>query len=92
MNHSFSDFEDLETWIRFKRLHFLSLGYTKVTMYDLFTYLKKTTWKKGIPKDYYLCVRDIMEVHPNDYFNYVALQATVYNVPDLKDINIEELF
>lgn len=85
------EFRKYEKWLSFKSAEFARLGYTTITPEDLWEYFTDFKWKRERPVRYYLEIRDIMEVRPNDYFTYASLNAQVYSATSLDEMNLEDL-
>lgn len=92
MGQEVSDFALYEYWIRLKQKDFFRLGYDRVTKHDLWRYCTKYLWKHHRPDHYYHEVHDILSIEPNDYFTFASLEAQVYNVPSLEEMQLDDLF
>ena len=91
MNQGNNDFYLYGPWIYFKQSQFFDLGYTEVSSEDLWNYCLNFLWKHKRPDQYYLEVEDILSIQPNEYFNYASLKATVYDVPSLDEMKLDDL-
>lgn len=85
------DFFRYEVWLEIKKEEFSDNGYDQVTTEDLWNYCVKFLWKHHRPPRYHEEVKDIMTIEPNDYFNYASLEAQVYNVSSLEDMQLDDL-
>ncbi|WP_018659404.1 post-transcriptional regulator [Allofustis seminis] len=85
-------YSQFEEWLEYKAREFHDLGYLNVTAEDLWEYVTTFLWKRQLPTRYFEQVHDIMEIRTNDFFTFVSLDAQVYNVTTLDEMNIEELF
>lgn len=79
-------------WLEYKAREFHEMGYLNVTGADLWEYTTDFLWKQQVPAQYFRQVHDIMEITANDFFTFASLNAQVYNVTPLDEMNIEELF
>ena len=69
-----------------------SEGYSNIETDDLILCFKSFVWKHSIPSYYYQQVADILNASVNQYFDYKSLEAQVYNVSSLEEINFEGFF
>lgn len=92
MGQKVSDFALYEYWIGLKQKDFFRFGYDQVTKHDLWQYCTKYLWKHHRPVHYHREVHDILSIEPNDYFTFASLEAQVYNVPSLEEMQLEDLF
>lgn len=78
-------------WVRQQVKKFSALGYPNVSSKDLWGYLCDFRWKYDCPSSYKARITDIKKMTPNDYFTYESLNATIYKVPKLDDIDLDGL-
>lgn len=78
-------------WLARKKNEFADLGYHSVTLEDIWSYFKNYLWKKEKPRNFIQRVRDIVNLTPNDYFNYATLKAQVYDVKSLNEYDMSEV-
>lgn len=79
-------------WLYRLRKKFVKLGYSKVSSKDLWSYLTRFRWKHACPSSYRARILDMKQVTPNDYFTYESLNATIYNVPNLDEMDLDDLW
>lgn len=91
VSYSPHDFFRYEVWLQIKQKEFAKNGYEQVTIEDLWNYCVKFLWKNHRPERYHEEVRSIMAIEPNDYFNFASLEAQVYNVSSLEDMQLDDL-
>ena len=85
-------FNSLQPWINLKIIEFHRLGYTEIKIDDLWRYLKNFRWKKKMPVHYYQQIKEILSLKPNHYLDFASLEAQVYKVPSLDEMDLEDLF
>lgn len=85
-------FTHLKPWLELKASEFSEYGYDSIHVDDLWRYFTEFRWKKAVPSHYYQQIKDIMDTTANQYFDFVALEAQVYKVTSLDDINFKEFF
>lgn len=85
-------YEELRPWFELKVSEFSKEGYSNIEADDLILCFKSFVWKHSIPSYYYQQVADILNASVNQYFDYKSLEAQVYNVSSLEEINFEEFF
>ncbi|SFH77285.1 post-transcriptional regulator [Pisciglobus halotolerans] len=85
-------FDSLKPWIDLKVKEFHHLGYPQITTEDIWRYLKTFRWKKEIPVHYYQQINDILNLMPNHYLDFASLEAQVYQVRSLDEMNLNDLF
>lgn len=78
-------------WLKRQVKSFEKQGYDHVSSQDLWRYLKEFRWKHEMPSSFKARIQDIKQVKPNDYFTYESLNATIYNVPTLDEMDLDEL-
>ena len=91
MAESTLSFYTYEVWLTSKAKDFEKQGYASVTARDLWNYLISYRWKKGEPSLYYEVVSDIMDITPNQYFNYESVKAQVYDVKSIDKYDLSNL-
>ncbi len=74
-----------------KQEQFSKNGYDQVTIEDLWKYCLTFLWKNFRPERYHEEVKAIMDIELNDYFNYASLEAQVYNVTSLEDMDFNDI-
>lgn len=82
----------LEPWFELKVNEFSKQGYDNIHTEDIFRYFTNFSWKHSVPKHYYQQIQDIMKVTANHYFDFVALEAQVYKVTSLDEMNFDDFF
>lgn len=85
------EFFKYEVWLKIKKEEFKEIGYDQVSTEDLWDYCLKFLWKHIRPERYHEEVHCIMSIEPNDYFTYASLEAQVYNVSSLADMQLDDL-
>lgn len=83
---------EYEVWLNIIKDSFAKQGYEQVSTEDLWDYCVSFLWKHREPERYYEKVREIMAIEPNDYFTYASLEAQIYNVSSLDEMNLTDLF
>ncbi|WP_407392104.1 post-transcriptional regulator [Carnobacterium jeotgali] len=92
INESFAYSSKYEPWVNLKIREFNQLGYHQINEEDLWKFVVQFCWKRAVPEHYYQQINDIMKITPNHYLDYAALEAQVYKVTSLDDMNLEDLF
>ena len=82
----------LEYWLRLKVVEFSKLGYDSVSVEDLRHYLNDFLWKRQVPTTKTERIYQIMQITPNDYWDFVLLETQITKVKSLNQINLRELF
>jgi hypothetical protein len=92
-NMKVSNFEFLclRPWFLSKSHSLKKQGYNGIEWQDIEEYYKEFAWKREAPKKFSDRIKRIQQLHANDYFDYAKLQATVYDVPPLEEMNIKDL-
>lgn len=85
-------YEELLPWFELKVSEFSKEGYSNIETSDLILCFKNLVWRHSVPQHYYQQVFEILNVNVNQYFDYKSLEAQVYNVSSLEEINFEEFF
>ncbi|SFK53644.1 Post-transcriptional regulator [Marinilactibacillus piezotolerans] len=91
MGYQTQAFFNYETWLRMKQEEFLKNGYDQVTVEDLWKYCNTFLWKHARPERYHEEVKAIMEIKVNDYFNFASLEAQIYNVSSLDEMELNDI-
>ncbi|WP_256864645.1 post-transcriptional regulator [Marinilactibacillus piezotolerans] len=91
MDYQQQSFFNYEIWLRMKQEEFSMHGYDQVTVDDLWKYCNTFLWKHSRPERYHQEVKAIMDITLNDYFNFASLEAQVYNVSSLDEMELEDL-
>lgn len=89
-NISEKQYDQLKPWFKLKATEFNQLGYDNIQVDDIYRYFKEFSWKHTVPLHYYQQIRDIMKTTVNHYFDFVALEAQVYKVSSLDEINFDD--
>lgn len=92
MAEDVNDKSEYKVWLNIVKDSFAKQGYQKVSTEDLWDYCINFLWKHKRPNRYFAEVRDIMAIEPNDYFTYASLEAQVYKVSSLDEMNFDDLF
>ncbi|SIO04201.1 Post-transcriptional regulator [Carnobacterium alterfunditum] len=92
INESITYYTKYEPWLNLKIQEFNQLGYHQINKEDLWKYVVDLCWKRNVPAHYYQQISDIMKITPNHYLDYAAVEAQVYKVTSLDDMNFEGLF
>lgn len=90
-NISEKQYDQLKPWFKLKATEFNQLGYDNIQVDDIYRYFKEFSWKHTVPPHYYQQIRDIMKTTVNHYFDFVALEAQVYKVSSLDEINFDDI-
>lgn len=85
-------YKKMEPWLDLKLKEFHKLGYNQIYLEDLWRYVKTFCWKNEIPAHYYQQISYIMALTPNDYLDFASLEAQVYLITDLDEMNLDDLF
>ena len=85
-------YEEMLPWFELKRSEFKKDGYPHIETENLYICFKNFVWKHSVPQHYYQRVFDIMKFTVNQYFDYESLEAQVYKVASLEEINFDEFF
>lgn len=83
-------YEELLPWFELKVSEFSVEGYPNIEVRDIYLCFKKFVWKHTVPEHYYQRVFDIVRFNVNQYFDFKSLEAQVYQVSSLDDINFDE--
>lgn len=83
-------YEELLPWFELKRSEFVKEGYHHIETEKLYQCFKNFVWKHSVPQHYYQRVFDIMKFNVNQYFDYESLEAQVYKVASLEEINFDD--
>ena len=83
-------YDQLEPWFKLKATEFNKLGYENIQVDDIYRYFKEFSWKNTVPPNYSQQIRDIIKTTVNHYFDFVALEAQVYKVSSLDEINFDD--
>ncbi len=86
------NFLSYKYWIKRKKNDFSKKGYDNVSLDDLWLYFSHYRWKHHRPDHYIQAVREILTLTPNEYFNYATLKAQVYDVKDMEEYDLSQLF
>ncbi|MER2173524.1 MAG: post-transcriptional regulator [Carnobacterium sp.] len=92
INESFAYYAKYEPWLKLKMQEFNQMGYHQINEEDLWNYVTSFCWKRIRPTHYYQQINDIMKITPNQYLDYAAVEAQVYKVTSLEDMNFDDLF
>lgn len=91
MNEENTDFYDeLLPWFNYKVTEFSKEGYDNIEAKELYFCFKNHVWKHSVPSYYYQRVFDIMNFTVNDFFDFKTLEAQIYQVSSLDEINFED--
>lgn len=82
--------EELLPWFELKTSQFAKMGYENIAVSDLRACFQNYLWKHAEPQHYYQKVFDIMKLTVNQYFDYESLEAQVYRVASLEEINFDD--
>ncbi|MFC6464761.1 post-transcriptional regulator [Marinilactibacillus sp. GCM10026970] len=91
MDFQTQTFMNYEVWLKMKQEEFSKNGYDQVTIEDLWKYCNTFLWKHIRPERYHEEVKAIMGIGLNDYFNYASLEAQVYNVSSLDEMDFGDI-
>ena len=83
-------YHELLPWFEYKVTEFSKQGYENIETKELYLCFKNYIWKKSVPHYYYQKVYDIMNLTVNQYFDYKSLEAQVFKVSALEEIDFEE--
>lgn len=83
-------YEEMLPWFEYKVMEFSDQGYDNIGSEDLYQCFKNYIWKHSVPQHYYQKVFDVMKFNVNQYFDYESLEAQVYKVAALDEIDFEE--
>lgn len=86
-----AEFSQYEPWIRLKIKEFRHKGYNQITTEDIWRYLERFCWKHKEPEHYYLGVKQVMGIEPNDYLDFASLEAKV-KVSSLDEMDMNAFF
>lgn len=92
INESFAYYTKYKPWLSLKTQEFNQLGYHQISEEDLWNYVVNFCWKKKTPSHYYQQINDIMKITPNNYLDYAAVEAQVYKITSLDEMDFEDLF
>ncbi|MGY3724705.1 Post-transcriptional regulator [Granulicatella balaenopterae] len=94
MNPTINDayLDSVKKGLSLKVLEFLELGYNSVTVDDLSYYVTEYLWKHQVPENETERMNQIMQIKPNDYWDFILLEVQVAKVKPLDQIDICELF
>ena len=84
--------EYLKPWLTFKIIEFVKEGYDSISVSDLEKYVYTFLWKRKMPQTQFEQIYAINQITINDYFDFVALEAQVYQQTSLQDLDLSELF
>ena len=82
----------LEKWLSLKVLDFQELGYSSVTVNELAYYVSEYLWKHQVPESEAERMNQIMQIKPNDYWDFILLETQITKVKSLDQIDLYELF
>lgn len=85
------EFLCLRPWFLSKSQSIKKQGYNGIEWQDIEEYFKDFAWKRQAPKTFRARIQEIKKLHANDYLDYAKLQATVYDVHPLDEMNIDDL-
>lgn len=83
-------YEELLPWFELKVSEFSKEGYPNIETESIYLCFKNFVWKHTLPEHYYQRVFDIMKFSVNQYFDYESLEAQIYNVSSLEDIDFND--
>ncbi len=92
MNKIDDNLHSFEKWLQLKVDEFFEIGYDSVTVDDLAYYLTEYLWKRQVPKKQIECIDQIMQIKPNEYWDFILLETQVTNMKTLDQIDLCELF
>lgn len=84
-------YERIEPWLSLKVKEFAKLGYPYISEEDLWNLLTRFRWKRTVPEHYYQQIKQIVTLTPNDYLDFASLEAQVYQVQSLDEMNLDGL-
>ena len=84
------EFLCLRPWFLSKSQSIKKQGYNGIEWQDIEEYFKDFAWKRQAPKKFSARIQEIKN-YTNDYLDYAKLQATVYDVHPLDEMNIDDL-
>ncbi len=92
-NNSLSKWQSLliQPLCQKKAREFKRAGYPKISRHDVEKYFTDFAWKHQLPASYRERKQAIKQLSINQYFDYLQLEATVYDVPSLDHIDIQSL-
>ncbi|MCY3025096.1 MULTISPECIES: post-transcriptional regulator [Aerococcus] len=92
-NNSLSKWQSLliQPLCQKKAREFKRAGYPKISRQDVEKYFTDFAWKHQLPASYQERKQAIKQLTINQYFDYLQLEATVYDVPSLDHIDIQSL-
>lgn len=85
------EFLCLRPWFHSKSKKIKQQGYNGIKWQDIEEYFRYFAWKRQAPEKFSARVKEIKQLKANDYFDYAKLQATVYDVHPLDEMNIDDL-
>lgn len=74
-----------------KAKYFVAKGYPAISWRDIERYFIKFAWKRQMPTKYRDQKQAILDLEVNDYFDFERLEATVFNVSPLEQMDIDNL-
>lgn len=84
--------EELKPWLLLKLIDFFHAGYETVQLEDLSRYVFQYMWKKEIPESAFERFYQINHISITDYFDFEQIEAQVYRVKTLQELDFSELF
>lgn len=81
----------LDKWIALKVREFHQKGYQHVYEQDICEYLEQFLWKRQRPIYYVEQVNVIVNMTPNQFFDYKTLQIQATPIQSLDDLDFSEL-
>ncbi|MGX7419652.1 post-transcriptional regulator [Carnobacterium gallinarum] len=84
-------YERIEPWLALKVKEFAKLGYPYISEDDLWNFLISFRWKRATPDHYYQQIKQIVTLTPNDYLDFASLQAQIYQVESLEEMDLDGL-
>lgn len=82
--------DELLPWFELKASEFAEMGYENIGVGDIKACFQNYLWKHVTPSHYYQKVFAVMKLTVNQYFDYESLEAQVYRVASLDEINFDE--
>ena len=84
-------YERIDPWLTLKVKEFTKEGYPTITEDYLWRFLVSFSWKRTTPEHYYQQIKQIVRITVNDYLDFASLEAQVYQVESLSEMDLEGL-